>query len=251
MKTKLLLTSILMLGSVNAAYALPALQLGGDGSASWSYDNSDQTWVITESSFTLNAFANCNGDLATCDAEHGQYAWDELGATDQYAYLVVAAVPDVGGADAFDVSILNDGGATLVASGYGSPPLQDTNSIAGHGIYDTYFEIYEFQFDGPVGTIYDQQPVSSGGSGGSGDGFTESFAVTVNSLATGVTGLHFDLFTVVGAQYDPTSTSLTNDLVERVAPFSHDAEYQVPAPGAALLLGLGLLCMGALRKKVG
>lgn len=242
MKIKLILTSVLLLaGTANTAFALPALQLGGDGTTAWAYDNSDQTWVTTAESFTLNAYANCDGYQPDCDAEHGQYAWDEAGSSMQYAYLVVAASPRTAdGTDVFDITI---SGATLVDSGFGNPPLPDgdQNNLSPHGIYDTYFEIYEFRFDGQIGTIYDQQP----GETGSGDGFTESFGVTVDYLATGVGGLHFDLFTVAGAQYDEN-----NYMLQAVAPYSHDAEYQVPAPGAAFLLGLGLIGLAAMRKKV-
>ena len=250
MKNKLIIASIVLLaGSINTAFALPALQLGGDGTAAWDYDTSEETWVVTDTSFTLNAYANCDGYQASCDAEHGQYAWDEMGATTQYAYLVVAAAPQTAdGTDVFDITIGNDGGATLVDSGFGNPPLPDTdsNNLSPHGIYDTYFEIYEFQFDGSIGTIYDQQPNETG----SGDGFTETFNITVNETALGITGLHFDLFTVQGARYDET-----NYLLNFVAPYSHDAEYEcctreVPAPSAALLLGLGLIGMAAMRKKV-
>ena len=252
MKIKLILASILLVGCVNTALALPALQLGGEG-AGWSYDTGDNTWVVSGTdNFTLSALANCTGTQTGCDSPNGDYAWDATGSANQYAYLIVAAVPDSGSAaDAFDVSIVNDGGATLVAMGHGTPPIQDPNSIAGHGIYDTYFEIYEFQFDGSIGTIGNTQP----GDSGTGDGYSESFDITVNSMVDSLTGLHFDLFTVSGARYDPNDEGSDRDLMEAFAPPSHDAEYeccsrQVPAPGAAFLFGLGLLALVGMRKKL-
>ena len=238
-----------LIAFANSAFALPALQLGGDDSSAWSYDSSTQTWVVSGTdSFTLNAYANCMSDQTGCMSPNGAYAWDAAGSTNQYAYLVVAAAPQTN-VDVFDVSIGNDSGATLVGSGYGNPPLEDPNSLASHSIYDTYFEIYEFQFDGSIGTIGNTQP----GDMGSGDGYTESFNITINSLMDGVSGIHFDLFTVQGARYEP-GVAPNRQLVNSFAPFSHDAEYEccttsVPEPNTALLLGLGLLGFG-MRKKL-
>ena len=247
MNTKNILSvmgAISLLVSAGSAYALPSLQLG-PGSGDWSYDWSDKTWKTSGSSITLNAYANCENTASSPCSQNGDYAWDAAGSADQYAYLVVAAVPDVGNVDAFDVSVFNDSmSVNMVASGYGAPPLQDPNSLASHGIFDSYFEIYEFQFNGGLGTIYDTQP----GGTGMGDGYTEVFDITVNSLLEGVSGVHFDLFTVQGSQFDPTSTTSDRKLVNAFAPFSHDAEVSVPEPGTLILLGLGLFGLSRVRK---
>jgi hypothetical protein len=232
--------------------ALPSLQLGGDGSSSWSYDNTTQTWVVSgTSAFTLNVFANAS----KADGGNGGFAWDSPGATDRYAYLTVAAVPDMGAADAFNLSISD---ATLVASGYGNPPLEDTNSISPHSIFDTYFEIYAFQFDGPLGTISDQQP----GGTGTGMGYTEELNIDILSLEQGISGLHFDLFTVSGDGSYTADGVIDKHLVKSVAPYSHDAEWSVPPdddeggddevpvaePYALLLLATGLVGIGFSRR---
>lgn len=240
MKNKLILASILMLGCVNSAFALNALQLGPGTGGTWVYDGSEETWVTNDTSLDLNAYANC--DSSVYIGCNGDYAWAD-GDTTRYAYLVAAAVPSTDTDPAFSLSIENDGGAlTMLDSGYGAPPLSDDNSLSPHGIYDTYFQIYEFQFDGSLGLIGDTQP----GETGTGLGYTETLSIAINSLALGVEGVHFDLFSIDGGRYVVEGTNI----VDANAPFSHDAEYHVPAPGAAFLFGLGLLALVGMRKKV-
>ena len=137
-----LIAGFCVLFAASAAHAIPALQLGPDGTG-WTYNLGTQTWVNSENPFSMLATANAtNGN--------GTYAWVNTGTT-QTAYLVIATVPDTM-IDQFDVTVENDGGALeLFDSGYGTPPIEDPNSIAPHGIFDTDFEIYAFQFGHPTG----------------------------------------------------------------------------------------------------
>ena len=157
--------------------------------------------------------------------------------------------------DLFDVTVSNNGGAlSLYTSGFGSPPLQDGNSLPSHGIFDTYFEIYQFQFDGAVMTIGNSEP----GEGGSGDGYAEEFNVQINALADEVTGLHVDLFVTEGdGVFDAGAAEDSNkSLVVAFAPFSHDAQVNpkpnvpnIPEPSAVILAGLSSLTLCTNRRR--
>lgn len=237
---KRLIVTLVLLGTLgSSAQALPSLQLG-PGIGSWTYLPGTQTWVTNTNPFSLFAYANASPG-------NGIFAWEASGAATRNAYLVVSAVPMIN-FDGFDVTVENDGGAlSLFDSGSGNPPVQDGNSLAPHGIFDTYFEIYEFQFDGTVQTIFNTQPPG----GDPGDGYAEEFSFTINSLGTGVTGIHMDLFVTSGdGTYDPMlPPDSNNNLVNAFAPFSHDAEHAVPEPTTLVLLGVGMAGAGLARRR--
>ena len=95
-------------------------------------------------------------------------------------------------------------------------------------------------FNGPAQTISNTQP----GSSGSGEGFSETFDVTVNSLSLGALGIHFDLFTVAGNGLWDLGQAMDRHLVSAFAPYSHDGAYTpsvVPVPAAIWLFGTALI----------
>jgi len=236
---KLLLISLFFAYS-SAAMALPSLQLGPDASnpGDWSYDSVNETWVVNDGPFNLNVYA--------LDS-----AWDSS-ITSGFAYLIAAAVPSTADdTDAFDISV-TDG--SKVAYGFGAPPIEDTNTPAPHNVYDTYYEVYEFEFDRSVsGWIGNTQT----GTTDEALGYSYSFDIDVISLAAGVEGVHFDLFTVTPAQWVPNSGVDDKKLVYAIAPFSHDAEYceincahDVPEPTMVGLLAMGLLALAVARRNI-
>lgn len=230
MLSRLLLS--LALGSfvASSAVALPSLQLG-PGAGSWTYDTTEESWLTADNPLELAAYANA----VKADGGNGDYAWDQT--LTRYAYLVVSAEPKQGSpGDVFDVTLTNDGGnLALVASGNGTP-----SALPPHGIFSTYYEIYEFQFNGSLTTISNTQPPG----GDPGQGYKELITIAVNSLGAGVTGLHFDLFTISGSgQLTSASTRYFAK-----APFSHDAGF-VPEPGAAGVFSVALLVAAALIRR--
>lgn len=231
---KTLIKSLVLLATLltGTAYALPALQLG-PGTGDWTYNTITQTWETTDNTLTVIAYANA----PTADGGNGDYAWES--ATILYAYLIVSAVPNQTTAtDVFDVTVSGSTSTiTLVDNGLGSPPPNDPNSLAGHSIFDTYYEVYQFAFDvNTLGLIGDTQP----GGTGTGQGYMESITIQINSLFEDLEGIHFDLFTVNGNGHWNSDDPNDRKLVYAFAPFSHDAEF-VPEPATAALLLLALL----------
>lgn len=260
--------------SAGNAYALPSLQLGPGDDDSWEYvGGGDDTWYVDEDAYTVMAYANAQEE----DGGNGDYAFTGEN-TDQTAYIVFSAVPETMDSDAFSIEVMNDGVVlSPVQEGYGAPPdgaTSDTKDCSGpddlacHGVFDTYFYVYEFDYDGLLEEIYDTQP----GEDGSGMGYSEAFNVAVTGTSEGLQGIHMDLFTVYGeadgdcndgwkektclrkygdGQLDP-SGDITNQ-VYAVAPYSHDGQWTVPEPGAIALMAVGLVVMGVAgrRRRIG
>jgi hypothetical protein len=221
MKNKIAVTLLgsISLAASSAAMAIPTYQIGDvDGGACNNYDSINEDCLV-------------GGEFSLLSLEAGE------------AFLVISSTPkdDTTIGDILNVAPSGDEGAlTLVQSGIGAPPLSDSNTLAPHGIFDTYFEVYSVNFN-TAGDVYNVQdgdgPVS---------GFVEliSLNLAAGSLLEGQ-GIHFDLFACTTGSMPDTCQVSEGDF----APFSHDATY-VPVPAAVWLFGSGLMgLVGIARRK--
>lgn len=240
-------TCLMALALSEVAQAIPKLQLFIDPGY---YDNTEESTVARNNSFTLYAYLSGDYDPSTY-------------------YLSAAVVPSMGKEPKPELGyfLINSEKIGVTEDMvYGTAPIEialqgfDSGDLAKHGIFETFFYEFTFNFDkdNQVGAFNVQT-----GEAASGTMYSMEFSVDVSNMPEGY-GIHFDLYNtqlkeIVKKMKNGETVTLDDYDVDSFAPFSHDAtgyslprnpETPVPDGGTtAALLGLSMLGVGLFARR--
>ena len=235
-------------GGVARAEAYPVLQLDIVGGY---YDEATSTIVSTGPTFQLVALLTPNGNKPVSELLAEKY------------FISVALSPKTGPAPIPSLGSFSWNGTSYDITDdmtYGVPPLEgvlgdatpDPGDLPDHGSYPTFFREFEFSFSAAqTAASYDTAVDPGGFSAGTGSYYQ---VFDIGMTLPPEYQLHFDLYNseIRTKCAGRPRSCITDEDVDKFAPFSHDAESgnpppPVPEPASMLLLGAGVGA-GALRK---